>query len=95
MTADALPSAEAASMTADALPSAEAASMTADALPSAEAVLTTEEQPIIRLVVLGDSASAPVCDGDVCYLPPPAADAPTPDPASRTQKSLGGHEPRQ
>jgi hypothetical protein len=34
------------------------------------------EQPV-RLVLLGGASAAPVCDGDVCYLPGSTV---TPDP---------------
>jgi hypothetical protein len=34
------------------------------------AVPVVEDEQPVRLVVLGDPAGAPVCEGDVCSLPP-------------------------
>ena len=36
-------------------------------------------EPTVRLMMLGDPAGAPVCDGEVCYLPPVPATSEDPD----------------
>ncbi len=44
----------------------------------------TDKDANVRLVLLGDAAPAPVCEGDVCYLPDSTMDSTAPAADERT-----------
>ena len=44
----------------------------------------TDKDANVRLVLLGDADPAPVCEGDVCYLPDSTMDSTAPAADERT-----------
>jgi hypothetical protein len=54
--------------------------------------VTTEDEQPVRLVLIGDPTSAPVCDDDVCYLPRSTVDAPPAVPGPVGDGANPSHE---